>query len=115
MQINSSANSLVWQRLEDKNNFRSKNDNNMIDNFVNRKVGEWPSRKLCIYQWNSRHPESLQSLKHYEIAQTETKFSPVGTIKDTLQCQWNIKLLLVANAITKCKQIIFSIYQIKTI
>ena len=39
MQINSSANSLVWQRLEDKNNFRSKNDNNMIDNFVNRKVG----------------------------------------------------------------------------
>lgn len=72
MQINSSANSLVWQRLEDKNNFRSKNDNNMIDNFVNRKVGEWPSRKLCIYQWNSRHPESLQSLKHYEIAQTET-------------------------------------------
>lgn len=39
MQINSSANSLVWRRLEDKNNFRSKNDNNMIDNFVNRKVG----------------------------------------------------------------------------
>ena len=39
MQINSSANSLVWQTLEDKNNFRSKNDNNMIDNFVNRKVG----------------------------------------------------------------------------
>lgn len=39
MQINSSANSLVWQRLEDKNNFRSKNDNNMIDNFVNRKFG----------------------------------------------------------------------------
>lgn len=39
MQINSSANSLVWQRLEDKNNFGSKNDNNMIDNFVNRKVG----------------------------------------------------------------------------
>lgn len=72
MQINSSANSLVWQRLEDKNNFRSKNDNNMIDNFVNTKVGEWPSRKLRIYQWNSRHPESLQSFKHYEIAQTET-------------------------------------------
>ena len=43
------------------------------------------------------------------------KFSPVGTIKDTLQGQWNIKLLLVANAITKCKQIIFSIYQIKTV
>ena len=43
------------------------------------------------------------------------KFSPVGTIKATLQGQWNIKLLLVANAITKCKQIIFSIYQIKTI
>lgn len=43
------------------------------------------------------------------------KFSPAGTIKDTLQGQWNIKLLLVANAITKCKQIIFSIYQIKTI
>ena len=40
MQINSSANSLVWQRLEDKNNFRSKNDNNMIDIFVNTKVGE---------------------------------------------------------------------------
>lgn len=71
MQINSSANSLVWQRLEDKNNFRSKNDNNMIDNFVNTKVGEWPSRKLRV-QWNSRHPESLQSFKHYEIAQTET-------------------------------------------
>lgn len=42
-------------------------------------------------------------------------FSPVGTIKDTLQGPRNIKLLLVANAITKCKQIIFSIYQIKTI
>ena len=26
--------------VEDKNNFRSKNDNNMIDNFVNTKVGE---------------------------------------------------------------------------
>lgn len=72
MQINSSANSLVWQRLEDKNNFRSKNDNYMIDNFVNTKVGEWPNRKLRIYQWNIRHPESLQSFKHYEIAQTET-------------------------------------------